>query len=66
MSVTSDLFNVAKKIVFVTENIGSLNEKVATLTKDVAAIDRRLIRIETMAELSQQAPRRRTLRGDKP
>jgi hypothetical protein len=61
---TWDFVNVAKQILFVTENISSLNEKVSTLAKDVAAIDRRLIRMETMAEMSQQAPRRRSLRGD--
>jgi len=61
---TWDFVNVAKQILFVTENISSLNEKVSTLAKDVAAIDRRLIRIETMVEMSQQAPRRRTLRGE--
>jgi hypothetical protein len=61
---TWDFVNVAKQILFVTENISSLNEKVSTLAKDVAAIDRRLIRIETMAEMSQQPLRRRSLRGD--
>jgi len=61
---TWDFVNVAKQILFVTENISSLNEKVSTLAKDVAAIDRRLIRIETMVEMSQQAPRRRALRGE--
>ena len=64
MSATSDFFNVAKKIIFVTENINALNEKVATIAKNVAGIDCRLIRIETLAEMSQRPARRRNLPGD--
>jgi hypothetical protein len=64
MSLTDNFMSAAKQILLATENIKRIDEKVSRLSDDVAAIDRRLIRIETFVELGQRAPRRRTLPAD--
>jgi hypothetical protein len=64
MSLTDNFMSAARQILLATENIKRIDEKVSRLSDDVAAIDRRLIRIETFVELGQRTPRRRTLPAD--
>jgi hypothetical protein len=64
MSLTDNFMSAARQILLATENIKRIDEKVSRLSDDVAAIDRRLIRIETFVELGQRVPRRRTLPAD--
>ena len=56
MSLTETFFSSAKTLLFAAENIKQLDEKVRTLTADVASIERRLIRVETYIEMAHQPP----------
>ncbi|QTD56279.1 hypothetical protein [Parasphingorhabdus cellanae] len=59
MSAVSDVLAGLKKVILLEENVSRLQEEVAGVAKDVrrtrdyaAEIDKRVIRIETMIEMS--------------
>jgi len=62
MSLLSDAFAMTKKIVLVSENLDRLTEESRQLSRTVVDHEHRLIRIETVLEVSQHTSRR-TLPG---
>ena len=62
MSLLSDAFAMTKKVLLVSENLDRLSEESRQLSRNVMDHEHRLIRIETVLEVSQHASRR-TLPG---
>jgi len=62
MSLLSDAFATTKKILLVSEELGRLREDCNALSAKVTDHEHRLIRIETMIEMSAK-PSRRSLPG---
>ena len=60
MSSAGDLFTIVKKLFLVSENMSRLSGEVQDLSKAVQQHGERLVRIETMIEMSTK-PSRRTL-----
>lgn len=58
MSVLSDSFTMTKKILLLSENVDRLTEEGRQLSRTVRDHEHRLIRIETMIELSGSQQRR--------
>ena len=54
MATTERFFKTLKDVLLLTEEVKRLNAQNEKLSDKVDAIDRRLIRIETMAELATQ------------
>jgi hypothetical protein len=63
MSLAESFLKATKQILPVTENIKRLDDKVHSLAGNVSWIDRRLLRIEIMVELTQNFSRGRSLPG---
>lgn len=59
MSLADNFMSAAKQILLATENIKRLDDKIHRLADDVAGMDRRLIKIETLIELGQRSSHRR-------
>jgi hypothetical protein len=62
MSLLSDAFSTTKKILLVSENLDRLTEESRQLTRTVTDHEHRLIRIETMIEMTPRSSNR-TLPG---
>jgi len=66
MSVAETFFNAGKQFLLATENLKRLDEKVSRLADDIAGVNVRLVRVETILAIENQ-PRRgrrpRTLPG---
>jgi len=52
MGLGSEFFAILKDTVKLTDAVERLNKSVTSLSTDVKDIDKRLVRIETMAEMS--------------
>jgi hypothetical protein len=70
MSTVSDILAGLKKVILLEENVSRLQGDVASLTDDVrrtrdyaAEIDKRVVRIETMIEMSGRSGRSPRLEG---
>jgi hypothetical protein len=63
VSLAESFLKATKQILLVTENIKRLDDKVHSLAGNVSEIDRRLLRMETMVELTQGFSRGRSLPG---
>lgn len=63
MSLLSDAFATTKKSFLVSEELNRLSEDAKALSRTVTDHEHRLIRLETMIELSQRS-RRKTLPGN--
>ena len=67
MSVAETFFSAGKQFFLATENLKRLDEKVSRMADDVAGMNLRLVRVETILALDNQ-PRRsrrpRTLPGE--
>ncbi len=61
MSLAESFLSTAKDILLMSENIKRVDARVDQLADDLRAIDRRLMKIELLADLARQqpAPRRR-------
>jgi hypothetical protein len=57
VSLLSDALSATKKIFLVSEELDRLSEDVRELSRAVADHEGRLIRIETMIEMTQRNPR---------
>lgn len=57
MSLLSDALAATKKIFLVSEELDRLSEDVRELSRAVADHEGRLIRIETMIEMTQRSPK---------
>ena len=67
MSVAETFFNAAKQFLLATENLKRLDEKVSRLADDVAGVNVRLVRLETILAVedsSRRHRRTRTLPGE--
>ena len=53
MGATDNFFKAIKDIMLLTNEVKGLTKEVINLSQEVREIDRRLIRIETMVEISQ-------------
>lgn len=61
MSLAESFLSTAKDILLMSENIKRVDSRVDQLAEDLRSIDRRLMKIELLADLARQqpAPRRR-------
>ena len=57
MSMLTDAFAMTKKVLLVSDNVDRLTEEARQLSRTVMDHERRLIRIETMIELSGKQAR---------
>ncbi len=67
MSVAETFLNAGKQFLLATENLKRLDEKVSRLADDVAGVNVRLVRVETILALGpepRRARRPRTLPGE--
>lgn len=53
MGLGADFLNILKDSVKLTDSVERLNNAVGGLKDDVHAIDKRLVRLETMVEMAQ-------------
>jgi hypothetical protein len=63
VSLIEKFLSASTQILLATENIKRNEEKVRGLAKEIAEVDRRLIRVETYIEIVQSSQGRRTLPG---
>ena len=63
MSLAEDFFNAAKQLLLATENLKRLDAKVERLADDVAGVNLRLVRVETVLSIEGPPRRRRQLTG---
>jgi hypothetical protein len=56
MSLLSDAFAMTKKVLLVSENLDRLSEESRQLSRTVMDHEHRLIRIETVLEMSRHSP----------
>ena len=61
MSLTDKLFEALKSSVAVNERITSLASSLDRMDKDIRNLDRRVVRIETLVEVSQAASSQRII-----
>ena len=59
MSITDRVLDALKYAVLLESRVSTLADSVAELARDVRGMDRRLVRLETMAELASRPPRAR-------
>ncbi len=59
MSLAESFFTTAKDLLTMSENIKRMDSRIDKLNEESRSIDRRLMKIELMADLAQQAPRKR-------
>jgi hypothetical protein len=64
VSTLSELLTATKNILLVTEDIKRLTQETESLASKVASHEHRLIRIETMIEMSGSRRPRRVLPGE--
>jgi hypothetical protein len=60
MSIAESFLKTAKDMLMMSENIKRLDTRVDRIADDVEGLDRRIMRIELMIDLSKQSPRRRS------
>ena len=60
MSLAESFLETAKSILTMSENIKHLDERVDRIADDVYGLDRRIMRLEVIADLAKQNPRKRT------
>jgi hypothetical protein len=60
MSIAESFLKTAKDMLMMSENIKRLDTHVDRIADDVEGLDRRIMRIELMIDLSKQSPRRRS------
>ncbi|MHB1699535.1 MAG: hypothetical protein ACYCSN_05250 [Acidobacteriaceae bacterium] len=65
MSLTEDFFSAAKQLLLATENLKRLDSKVERLADDVAGMNLRLVRVETMLAIETRPRRSRQLPGER-
>jgi len=53
MSLAENFLSTAKELLMMTENVKRMDVRLDRLADDVAGVDRRLVRIETMVEISK-------------
>ncbi len=59
MSLADTFLSTARDILMMSENIKRMESRLDTVTADLAGVDRRLMKMELMIEISKQAPRKR-------
>jgi len=62
MSLAESFLTTAKDILMMSENIKRIDSRIDRVTDDLAGLDRRIMRIEVMADLAKSAPRKRSTR----
>lgn len=60
MSLADSFLSTARDLLMMSENIKRMESRLDHITSDLAGVDRRLMKIEVMIELSKQPPRKRT------
>lgn len=71
MSTLSEALKALKTVLLIEENVSRLQQDVATLADEVrrvrdyaGEIDKRVVRIETMIEMTSRAPRQSRIEGE--
>jgi hypothetical protein len=59
MSLAESFLTTAKDILMMSENIKRIDSRIDRVTDDLAGLDRRIMRIEVMADLAKHSPRKR-------
>ena len=59
MSLAESFLGTARDIIMMSENIKRIEARLDRAVEDLAGIDRRLMKIELMIELTRQEPRQR-------
>jgi hypothetical protein len=59
MSLAESFLETAKSVLMMSENIKRLDERVNRIADDVYGLDRRIMRLEIVADLARQNPRKR-------
>jgi hypothetical protein len=59
MSLAESFLGTARDILMMSENIKRMDTRIDQITDDLRGLDRRLMRIEVLADLAKQTPRRR-------
>jgi len=59
MSLAESFLGTARDILMMSENIKRMDSRLDQITDDLRGLDRRLMRIEVLADLAKQTPRRR-------
>jgi hypothetical protein len=59
MSLAESFLKTAKDMLMMSENIKRLDTRIDRISDDMSGLDRRLMRIEVMIDLSKTVPRKR-------
>jgi hypothetical protein len=60
MSLAESFLKTAKDMLMLSENIKRLDSRVDRIADDIGGLDRRIMRIELMIDLSNSSPRKRS------
>jgi hypothetical protein len=58
MSLAESFLNTAKDVLMMAENIKRIDSRLDRIAEDLTGLDRRIMRIELMIDLSKQIPRK--------
>ena len=59
MSLSDTFLTTARDLFMMTENIKRMESRIDHITSDLASVDRRVLKIELMIEISKEHPGRR-------
>lgn len=58
MSLAESFLSTAKDILMMSENIKRMDSRIDRITDDLSGLDRRIMRIEVLIDLTKQNPRK--------
>jgi hypothetical protein len=62
MSLAESFLSTAKDILMMSENIKRMDSRIDRITDDLSGLDRRIMRIEVLIDLTKQNPRKSVLK----
>ena len=62
MSLAESFLSTAKDILMMSENIKRIDSRIDRITDDLSGLDRRIMRIEVLIDLTKQTTRKSTLK----
>jgi hypothetical protein len=62
MSLAESFLSTAKDILMMSENIKRMDSRIDRITDDLSGLDRRIMRIEVLIDLTKQNPRKTVLK----
>ena len=62
MSLAESFLSTAKDILMMSENIKRIDSRTDRITDDLSGLDRRIMRIEVLIDLTKQSPRKSALK----